>query len=42
MGSAGLRIGQVAQPSGLAVQTICFYYDQGLISPANRSQGGYL
>jgi DNA-binding transcriptional MerR regulator len=36
-----LRIGQVAQSSGLPVKTIRFYCDQGLISPRGRSQGGY-
>jgi DNA-binding transcriptional MerR regulator len=41
MTSPGLRIGEVAQSSGLPVKTIRFYCDQGLISPANRSQGGY-
>ena len=41
MGSPGLRIGQVAQSSGLPVKTINFYCDQGLISPTTRSQGGY-
>ncbi len=41
MGSPGLRIGQVAQSSGLPVKTIRFYCDQGLISPTTRSQGGY-
>jgi len=41
MTSPGLRIGEVAQSSGLPVITIRFYCDQGLISPANRSQGAY-
>ena len=41
MDSPGLRIGQVAESSGLPVKTIRFYCDQGLISPTNRSQGGY-
>lgn len=41
IGSPGLKIGQVAESSGLSVKTIRFYCDQGLINPANRSQGGY-
>jgi len=41
VGSAGLRIGQVAESSGVSVKTIRFYCDQGLISPTKRSQGGY-
>ena len=37
----GLKIGQVSDYSGLPVKTIRFYCDQGLISPAKRSEGGY-
>ena len=36
-----LRIGEVAQRSGLTVKTIRFYCDEGLIRPISRSQGGY-
>lgn len=36
-----LRIGQVAQASGLPVKTVRFYSDEGLIHAAGRSQGGY-
>ena len=36
-----MKIGQIAQSLGLPVKTIRFYCDQGLISPTNRSQGGY-
>ncbi|MCX5969150.1 MAG: MerR family transcriptional regulator [Cyanobacteria bacterium] len=37
----GLKIGQVSDYSWLPVKTIRFYCDQGLISPAKRSEGGY-
>lgn len=36
-----LKIGQVAQCTGLTVKTIRFYCDQGLIEPVGRSEGGY-
>jgi DNA-binding transcriptional MerR regulator len=36
-----LKIGEVAQRSGLSVKTIRFYCDQGLIHPSSRSEGGY-
>lgn len=39
--AALLRIGEVANRSGLSVKTIRFYCDQGLIHPAGRSAGGY-
>ena len=38
---AGLRIGGVAQRSGLPVKTIRFYSDEGLILPSSRTEGGY-
>jgi MerR family copper efflux transcriptional regulator len=36
-----LRIGQVAQASGLSVKTVRFYCDEALIHPIGRSDGGY-
>ena len=39
--AAPLKIGDVAQRSGLTVKTIRFYCDEGLIHPIKRSQGGY-
>jgi len=36
-----LKIGEVAQRSGLTVKTIRFYCDEGLIHPISRSEGGY-
>ncbi len=36
-----LKIGDVAQRSGLSVKTIRFYCDEGLIKPISRSAGGY-
>jgi DNA-binding transcriptional MerR regulator len=36
-----LKIGQVANRSGLTVKTIRFYSDEGLIQPISRSNGGY-
>ena len=39
--STGLKIGQVAEYSGLPVKTIRFYCDQGLIQPTMRTNGGY-
>jgi MerR family copper efflux transcriptional regulator len=36
-----LRIGQVAQASGLPVKTVRFYCDEGLIRTVARSAGGY-
>ena len=41
LGSPALKIGQVAQCTGLTVKTIRFYCDQGLIEPVARSEGGY-
>ena len=38
---APLKIGEVAQHSGLTVKTIRFYCDEGLIHPISRSEGGY-
>lgn len=37
----GLRIGEVAQRSGLPVKTIRFYSDEGLILPTSRTEGRY-
>ena len=39
--AAPLKIGEVAQRSGLTVKTIRFYCDAGLIHPISRSEGGY-
>ena len=39
--AAPLKIGEVAQCSGLTVKTIRFYCDEGLIQPSSRSEGGY-
>ena len=36
-----LRIGQVAEASGLSVKTVRFYCDEGLIATVSRTQGGY-
>ena len=36
-----LKIGEVANRSGLTVKTIRFYCDEGLIQPISRSDGGY-
>jgi len=36
-----LRIGQVAQATGLPVKTVRFYSDEGLIHAVGRSEGGY-
>jgi DNA-binding transcriptional MerR regulator len=36
-----LRIGEVAEGSGLPVKTIRYYSDEGLILPTSRTQGGY-
>ena len=38
---AGLRIGEVAEGSGLPVKTIRFYSDEGLIIPTSRTEAGY-
>lgn len=36
-----LRIGVIAKRSGLSVETIRFYEQQGLITPTTRSPSGY-
>lgn len=36
-----LRIGQVAQASGMSTASIRFYEQQGLLSPATRASNGY-
>ncbi len=36
-----LRIGQVAEATGLPVKTVRFYADEGLITTVGRSPGGY-
>ena len=41
MAAAPMKIGEVAQRSGLSVKTIRFYCDEGLIHPIRRSEGGY-
>ena len=40
-GKPSLKIGEVANRSGLTVKTIRFYCDEGLIQPISRSAGGY-
>ena len=39
--ATALKIGEVAQRSGLSVKTIRFYCDEGLVHPTGRSEGGY-
>ncbi len=41
MEAPALRIGQVAQASGLPVKTVRFYSDEGVIHAVSRSEGGY-
>lgn len=41
MDAPALRIGQVAQATGVPVKTVRFYCDEGLIKTASRSSGGY-
>jgi DNA-binding transcriptional MerR regulator len=41
MAAAPMKIGEVAQRSGLTVKTIRFYCDERLIHPISRSEGGY-
>jgi len=41
MAAAPMKIGEVAQRSGLSVKTIRFYCDERLIHPIRRSEGGY-
>jgi DNA-binding transcriptional MerR regulator len=41
MGTASLRIGQVAQRTGLSVDAIRFYEKSGLLARPARTQGGY-
>lgn len=36
-----MKIGEVAQRSGLPIKTIRFYSEEGLIHPIGRSEGGY-
>jgi DNA-binding transcriptional MerR regulator len=40
-GKPPLKIGEVANRSGLTVKTIRFYCEEGLIQPISRSDGGY-
>jgi predicted site-specific integrase-resolvase len=39
--SPSLRIGQVAEATGLPVKTVRFYCDEGLIQAVSRTKGGY-
>jgi len=39
--AGGLKIGEVAERSGLPVKTIRYYSDEGLIRPIGRSEGRY-
>ncbi len=41
MSTPTLRIGQVAQASGMSTASIRFYEQQGLLSPATRASNGY-
>ncbi len=41
MSTPTLRIGQVAQASGISTASIRFYEQQGLLSPATRASNGY-
>ena len=41
MDSPSLRIGQVAEATGLPVKTVRFYCDEGLIQSVSRTKGGY-
>jgi len=36
-----MKIGEVAQRSGLSIKTIRFYSEEGLFHPIGRSEGGY-
>ena len=39
--SEWIRIGAAAQQAGMSVKTVRFYSDEGLITVAARTQGGY-
>ena len=41
MRECGMNIGEVAKACGLPVKTVRYYDDIGLISPRQRSTGGY-
>lgn len=36
-----LQIGEVAERAGLSLRTVRYYEEQGLVTPAKRSEGGF-
>jgi len=36
-----LQIGEVAERAGLSLRTVRYYEEQGLVTPAKRSDGGF-
>lgn len=41
MGAEHMRIGEVAERTGLSLRTIRYYGEVGLVEPSARSQGGF-